>query len=175
MQLLSAMRTVLDSHGVDTPIWNTEINYGLTGLEVEPTSRKRQVMNVVATYLLNAANGVERVYWYGWDQQLIVNTLLTEPDGATRTAAGKAFADVRDWMVGGTVARCSVDDAGTNTCTIDHPEGVRTVSWNPEETVSLTLPDAAADVHRAGGRERPADTGSTLEVGTVPVMVSTTA
>ena len=38
-------------------------------------------MNVVATYLLNAANGVQRVYWYGWDQQSIVGTLMVEPDG----------------------------------------------------------------------------------------------
>jgi len=43
-------------------IWNTEVNYGLTGLPVSPTPTKQQVANVARTYLLNAANRVERVY-----------------------------------------------------------------------------------------------------------------
>ena len=85
------IRTVLARYHVQKPIWNTEINYGLTGTEVDPAPTNEQQSNVVRTYLLNAANGVERVYWYGWDQQSIVDTLLTEPDLVTLTPAGRAF------------------------------------------------------------------------------------
>ena len=166
------MRSVLASHGVDKPIWNTEINYGLTGLEVPPAPKKEQIMNVVATFLLNAANGIERVYWYGWDQQLIVDTLLVEPDGATLTPAGRAFRTVQGWMIGAAVTGCSTDGESTWTCTLDHPDGMRTVYWNAETSAQVTLPDGASSIQKAGGREKPVAPGAALEIGMVPVMVS---
>ncbi len=171
MELLDAMKATLRKHGVDKPIWNTEINYGLTGGEVPPAPQDEQVMNVVATYLLNAANGVERVYWYGWDQQLNVGTLMVEPDGVTVTRAGKAFRTVHDWMTGGSVTSCATDPDGTWTCSIDHPDGKRTVFWNPDATVSVTLPDDAVSSQQVGRKPQPAKAGSQLQVGRLPVMV----
>jgi hypothetical protein len=173
MELLAAMRTLLTSHGVQKPIWNTEINYGLTGKEVPPAPQNEQVRNLVTTYLLNAANGVQRVYWYGWDQQSIVDTMLTEPDGTTLTRAGKAFATVRDWMLGARVTGCTQDADRTWTCTLDHPDGPRTVYWNSESPVTVTLPPGTTGYQRVGHRLRDATPGAELAVGQVPVMVVT--
>ena len=133
MEILADMRAVLTDEGIDKPIWNTEINYGLTGLEVPPAPKDEQVMNVVATYLLNAANDVERVYWYSWDQQLNVGTLLVEPDNVTITPAGRAFRTVHDWMIGATVTSCDKDAEGTWTCQLDHPDGQRTRLLEPRD------------------------------------------
>jgi hypothetical protein len=159
---------------VQKPIWNTEINYGLTGKEVPPAPENEQVANVVTTYLLNAANGVERVYWYGWDQTSIVDTLLTEPDG-TLTRAGKAFGTVHDWMLGATVTGCEQDAEKTWTCTLDHPDGQRTVYWNAESPLTMTLAAGTTGYQRVGHRLRDATPGEELTVGQVPVMVVTTA
>jgi hypothetical protein len=172
MELLDAMKATLQKHGVDKPIWNTEINYGLTGGQVEPAPEDVQVMNVVATYLLNAANGVERVYWYGWDQQGNVDTLMVEPDGVTVTPAGKAFRTVHDWLDGGTVGSCDSDAEGTWTCQVDHPDGARTVVWNAETTVSVPVPEGATSAEEVGGKASDVEAGSTVEVGTVPVSFS---
>ncbi len=171
MELLAAMRTMLATHQVDKPIWNTEINYGLTGTEVAPAPQRQQLTNVVATYVLNAANGVARVYWYGWDQQTIVDTLLTEPDGATLTKAGDAFVTVQGWLVGTTPQPCSPDSDGTYACPFTAPDGsTRTVYWNPTSTVSVTLPDGATTYERLGRKPRPATPGEQLTVE-LPVMV----
>jgi len=172
MELLDAMKTTLQKYGVEKPIWHTEINYGLTGEQVNPAPEDVQVMNVVATYLLNAANGVERVYWYGWDQQGNVVTLMVEPDGVTVTPAGEAFRTVHDWVVGGTVGPCAKDGEGTWTCQVDHPEGPRTVVWNPEATVSVPVPEVATTAQEVGGKVRDVGAGATVEVGTVPVSFS---
>jgi hypothetical protein len=174
MELLQAIRTMLTGHGVQKPIWNTEINYGLTGKEVPPAPENEQVANVVTTYLLNAANGVERVYWYGWDQTSIVDTLLTEPDG-TLTRAGKAFGTVHDWMLGATVTGCEQDAEKTWTCTLDHPDGQRTVYWNAESPLTMTLAAGTTGYQRVGHRLRDATPGEEFTVGQVPVMVVTTA
>ena len=171
MELLSAIRTMLTGHGVQKPIWNTEINYGLTGLAVDPLPAREQVRDVVATYLLNAANGVARVYWYGWDQQSIVGVLLTEPDGATLTKAGDAFVTVHDWMLGATVTGCEQDASHTWTCTLDHPDGPRTVYWNADQSAQVTVPEGAGTAQVVGKREHPVTPGSTVDVGPLPIMI----
>lgn len=170
MELLVAMREMLATYGVDKPIWNSEINYGLTGVEVEPTGAKQQQANVAQTYILNAANGIERVYWYGWDQQLIVDTLLTEVDGATTTAAGEAFKTVRKWLTGATVS-CSQDAQGTYACTLNGPAGQQTVFWNPDGDARVTVPEGADQAQEVGSKAQPASAGSTLDVGILPVLV----
>ncbi len=174
MELLAAIRVVLERHGVAKPIWNTEVNFGLTGLPVSPVSTKQQMANVARTYLLNAANGVERVYWYGWDQQQIVDTLLTEPDGVTATAAGKAFRTVQRWMNGATVQSCDVDAGGTYLCTLTHGDELRRVYWNPTTSTSLTPPQDASSLESADGDDRNLTSGQSLDIGRLPVMATST-
>ena len=70
LELLDAARGILARAGVaaDKPIWDTEINYGLQGGEpATPATPEQQQANVALTYLLNAAGGIGRVYWYAWD------------------------------------------------------------------------------------------------------------
>jgi hypothetical protein len=172
MELLTAMRTLLIGHNVRKPIWNTEINYGLTGQEVDPLPERRQVGDVIATYLLNAANGVARVYWYGWDQQSIVGVLLTEPDGTTLTKGGEAFVTVHDWMLDATVTGCEQDAEQTWTCRLDHPDGSRTVYWNSERKVSMTVPEGINRYQRAGSRAHRVTPGAILEISSVPLMTA---
>jgi hypothetical protein len=171
--LLAAALVTLERHGVDKPIWNTEVNYGLTGLPVDPAPVEVQQANVARTFLLNAADDVSRVYWYGWDQQTIVNTLLTEPDAATVTPAGKTFGVVRNWMVGGLMEGCDADAAGTFTCTLRRADGVRRVFWNPATTVTVTLPQGTTTYEKADGSKGKATSGQPFEVGALPVMVQT--
>ena len=57
-------------------IWATEVNYGVTGGGVAdsaatPISERRQVANVLRTYLLGAAHGLTRVFWYRYDWGLV--------------------------------------------------------------------------------------------------------
>ena len=171
MELLGAIRVVLARHGVTKPIWNTEVNYGLTGLPVSPTNTKQQAANVARTYLLNAANRVERVYWYGWDQQQIVDTLLTYADGITVTPAGRAFRTVQRWMAGATVQSCDTDTFGTYLCTLTYDGGVRRVYWNPSATVPVPFPDGATTFEKADGTSGRPRAGESLDVGQLPVMV----
>ena len=111
MDLLAAARSVLNSEGVHKPIWNTEINYGLQigGGGTAPRSpRGRQAAYVARTYVLNAANGVKRVFWYSWDLQTLANTQLTYASGSL-TPAGTTYGVVRGWLLGSKISSCSKD------------------------------------------------------------------
>lgn len=135
LDLLTAAEVVLEKHDVHKPIWNTEVNYGLTGVAVEPAPVEEQRSKVARTLLLNAARGIDRVYWYGWDQQTIVDTLLTEPDGAGVTPAGHAYTTVQRWMTGSVVESCAVDDQGAWTCVLRLADRVRRVQWDSSSSM----------------------------------------
>src|SRR3954454_7884883 len=110
------------------PLWNNEVNYGLhagatAGTPAAPIPAARQVAYLMRTYLLNAAAGVKRVYWYAYDMGALPsggtlgNTLLTDPTdrpAGTLTPAGRALSRIRTWMSGTLVgtrtkAPCSAD------------------------------------------------------------------
>jgi hypothetical protein len=125
---------------------------------------------VARTFLLNAANNVRRTYWYGWDQQSNVDTLLTDGTGA-RTPVADAYETVRKWMIGSVVESCNADDAGTYTCVLRRSDRVRRVYWNPAGTAAVQLPPGALTYQPLDMGPTKATEGQTLDVGQMPVMV----
>jgi hypothetical protein len=191
MMLLGQVRRILHRAGVPAskPIWNTEVNYGLNsgargGTPAKPISSARQASNVVRTYLLNAANGVRRVFWYRYDMSLhagggtIGNTLLAKPRDASQILpAGGAYRRAQHWMHGTLVGThghrpCRHDGHGTYTCVVRDSSGTRHVYWNPFHSATVRLPRGVH--HRQGvlGAIHPVTPRSSLKVGYRPVMVS---
>lgn len=70
---IRAMRQVMAKHGLShRPIWNTEVGWPFvaqakqwSGLSLEDLVYAL----TLRTYLLNASEGVSRVYWYAWDNK----------------------------------------------------------------------------------------------------------
>jgi polysaccharide biosynthesis protein PslG len=170
------------------PLWATEINYGVTGGAVgatsaRPISERRQVANVLRTYLLGAAHGLQRVFWYRYDWGRVAdggtlgNTLLTVPGEYDRlTAAGRSLRIARAWLHGrlvGTRGRgpCARGRHGTYTCTVRFRGGVRTIYWNPHREVRIRVPASARRVSLSG-RSIARGAASTVRVGYRPVMVT---
>jgi hypothetical protein len=172
------------------PLWATEINYGLPSgappghLAAAPISQSRQAANVTRTYLLAAAAGIGRVYWYRYDWNelpasagggTLGNTLLSEAgDHSVVTPAGDALTTVERWLRGRLVGidgrrPCARDSRGTYTCVVRHRGGTRTILWNPVRRVNV---DVAGQVVRdEKGRARAVTRTSTVKVGYRPVVV----
>ncbi len=192
MRLLSHARHRLHRIGVpwSKKIWATEINYGVTGggladNAARPISERRQVANVLRTYLLGAANGLTRVFWYRYDWGRVAagggtlgNTLLSDPANFARVrAAGLAMRTAEHWLSGRLVGRhghrpCARDRRGTYRCTVRHDGIVRTIYWNPHREVRVFVPRHSSS--RQAGRAATRRPGPhTLRVGFRPVMVRT--
>ena len=191
MALLNQVKGILHRDGVPAgkPIWNSEINYGLQagalgGTRATPVSEARQAANIARTYLLNAANGVKRVFWYRYDWGLLPgggtfgNTLLTQPTNSARpTPAAAAFLTVQHWMHGTLVGPggkrpCQRDSRGTYTCVVTDGSGTRRIYWNPFHTATVRLPAGAGHVHGLLGSTRKVTGGSLLRVDYRPVMAN---
>ena len=187
MRLLHAAKQRLRADGVpgSKAIWNTEVNYGLGSGTATKISDARQVANVMRTYLLNAANGVKRVFWYRYDWGYLSgttgtlgNTLLTSPtNSGSLRPAGKAYLRIQQWMHGTLLGTrtgppCRADRHGTYTCVVKDSSGVRRIYWNPFHRATVKIASNAH--HRTtefGVRDRVRP-GSKIAVTYKPVLVS---
>jgi hypothetical protein len=189
--LLTKVRGILRHAGVprSKAIWNTEINYGLQsgakgGTAAARISEGRQAANVMRTYLLNAAAGVKRVYWYRYDWGrlpgggVLGNTLLTDPDDSSRvTDVGRVYLRAQKWMHGTLVgpsksARpCRHNGHGTYTCVVRDSRGTRHIYWNPFRTGTVRLPRGVHHLQGVLGAVSTVKPRSTIKVGYKPVMV----
>ena len=194
MALLRRVRAELRDAGVPPhePIWATEINYGLpkgsgTILHAAPISSQRQAANVARTYLLGAANGLARMFWYRYDMRTLTpaqgggtrgNTLLSDPDDPTRvTVAGRTYALVQDWMHGRLLGTkharpCQRDTHGTYECTVQDGSVIRRIYWNPFRQAKVRLAHGARTAQSLSGAVRSVTGGSRLTVDYRPVMVT---
>ncbi|MGH8894267.1 MAG: hypothetical protein ACRDWY_13340 [Actinomycetes bacterium] len=176
MELLSAVRAVLRRYRVSKPIWNTEVNYGLVGgpqngTLARPLPAAGQVGNVIRTYVLNAQNGVSRVYWYAWDLLGMSNTPMVAEDRVTLTPAGQAYVTVRSWLLGTRPAGCTVARNKTYTCTFRSGRKVLRVVWNPKRSLPYVLPRGTRTFVTSDGDASSAKDRKRLRVGPVPVLL----
>jgi polysaccharide biosynthesis protein PslG len=158
----------------DKPIWDTEINYGLQGGQAVPLlPPEQQAANVAMTYVLDAAGGLGRVFWYSWDLHGIANTDLVSADGSALSAGGQAFQTVRRWLLGTKPSACTTTADGTWVCPMQSPEGQRTVFWNPDREASVSTGFGATSYEVLGQTAASVPLGgTTLQVGDSPVLVT---
>jgi hypothetical protein len=195
MRLLTQTRGLLADAGVPAgkPVWATEVNYGLKSgnpgqLSAEPVSQRRQVANVLRTYLLGASTGLSRVFWYRYDWGRLPesqgggtlgNTLLTTPgQWDSVTPAGDALTTVEDWLSGrlvdaGAAKPCAHDRRGTYTCVVRYAEGTRTIYWNPQHQVTVQVRGAVSRQSQNGVTTRLSGKISEVRIGYRPVAVLT--
>jgi hypothetical protein len=106
--LLGLMRTALRiANAPDKPIWETEINYGVTNPGAGDAARAIPVAEIPGyvgrTYLDSLRYGIARTYWYAWTPEYrILGIQMWAGYPATR-----AYRTIRDWLVGATFHGCS--------------------------------------------------------------------
>ena len=172
MTLLAASRTMLRAAGVNKPIWNTEINYGLLGGgSARNIARAKEQAYVARTLVLNAENNVKRMFWYAWDLQSLANTQLTLTNGTSLAPAGKAYEVVRGWLLGTRTKGCARDGKGTYTCTLAFSGGVKRIYWNPSRKVTVRAVKSARASVGVYGVQKPLSGGEQIGVGQAPVLI----
>ena len=175
VKIIRAAQGILAADKVTAPLWNVEINYGVLGSHrpvTQPMSGSKQASYVARTYLLNAANGVGRVYWLGWAHINEVGIQMVQSDQTTPTAAGKAFATVQRWMLGQTVSSCT-RTRGTQlfTCKLTRAGRTTWVYWTTAGTATVRAPKGAGHLERLQGSVARTSTGKRFVATTSPVRV----
>lgn len=181
--LVKRVRDVAARHGVgEKPLWNTETGWMIEAkthaVPTGGTGRRGRVLDeteaagyLARTFLLGWALGIDRVYWYAWDNR---DMGLVQDDGKTLKLPAVAYEQVRTWLAGARMDRCGPDLEGTWTCSLFREPGyMGWISWNPDRKVDLDPPEEVQRLRDLSGRKYPVRTGETVEVGPSPILLET--
>jgi len=161
--VVRGLRKVMESYGVASkPLWDTEGNWGTSANISDP---QQQAAFLARYYILHCSLGVQRLYWYGWNNDSF-GTLWDRPHRLR--PAGLAYEQVFKWMVGSRVTRpCTADRDATWICELNNGES--RIMWRAGTVHSTTAPYPSQSVEDIRGNVQWAS--NALEVGPSPIMV----
>lgn len=124
------IKVIMTKYGLEKmPLWNTESGWRIantdgTSDEGAPSTWKRLEPNEAASYvaralILGRESGLERYYWYAWDNGYMGSI---EPKSKSIKPVGVAFGQVYKWMVGSRLGKC-VNNLDLWVCTLNAPQG----------------------------------------------------
>jgi hypothetical protein len=137
--IINDVRQTMTKYGISNkPIWNTEAGWAKPKL----FSSDAEASDYVArSYILNWAAGIDRFYWYAWDNHGWVTLEMTQPDNITLKPAAIAYREVQKWIVGSKVLSCAQDNQGTWLTKITRSNGYKGfIVWNPNKTIDFAIP-----------------------------------
>jgi len=176
IEVINAVKKVMARNGIARkPLWNTE-----TGWAKGKTfaSDAEAAAYVARTYILSWAAGVDRLYWYHWDDHTWVSLWLTDQDSLTLKPAAIAYDEMSKWLTGARMTSCGRNVTGAWVVHIIRGDASRGwIVWSPDKPTTFVVPrewDAKQLKDLAGNRIRIASAGR-IEVGTAPVLVESRA
>lgn len=129
LPLVYRVREAMKRAGVgNLPLWNTEAGWWIANTDGTPESadaRWRRVSSaesaayVARALIVGRAAGLERYYWYAWDNTSLG---LIEPSTGALKPGAIAFATVARWLVGNDIDNCN-EQAGRWVCRLKGKEG----------------------------------------------------
>ena len=162
-------QTMADNGVGSKPLWDTEAGW----FKPNPfPSQELGAAYLARAYILNWAAGVQRFYWYAWDNhKMTIQT--TDADDATLTPAGRAFGIIQKWLIGARMDWCEQQADNTWTCQLER-DGTRDwIVWNPDGKKDFSVPAAwhPKNVVPLLEETHPLN-GTSLEIGPVPVLLT---
>lgn len=140
------VREIMRRHGVENlPLWNTEL-----GVEVHPQSsplprrvnqtrtHQEAATRMAQLLVLGAAVGLERFYYYAWDNER--SGMVTTR--GEQLPAYEAMARIQDWLIGSRMQGCASPKQGVVNCRIASGQHSALIAWADQSgEQSLKLPD----------------------------------
>lgn len=176
--LVKAIRQAMKRQGVEhLPLWNTETGWHIENADGTPkgkvpdswlpVSAERSADYVARSYLLGSAFGVERFYWYAWDN---VSMGLEEPKAKTLKPGAVALSVVARWITGGPPPTCAESNR-IWLCTLSAKTGERrVVVWSPGISKRYTAPAGwrIKQIERADGRTESPTAATSIRTDGLP-------
>ena len=167
--LIGGVEKILNKHGLSSkPLWSTEA--GWLGPDLLPPDV--QAAYVARSYILSWASGVNRFYWYAWENHHGTRIELVGPDNATLTPAGKAFGTIQTWMTGAVLTGCGAAGNGVWTCSLERGTRTSHLVWSAGGETPFPVPAAwsAQEVDSLDGGKAPIQ-GNPILAESSPVLI----
>ena len=148
---INKLKEILKRYGLEKkPLWNTEMGWWIdyedgtppnessVGKDWTKLNPNQGAAFVSRALILGWAAGLDRFYWYAWDNQ---NMGLIEPTTHKLKSSGEAYNSMARWMTRATVSQCKEDNDGLWECILirDNGEQARIV-WATGNEQTYELP-----------------------------------
>jgi hypothetical protein len=169
LELIRQVKQVMAEHGVAAkPLWNTETGWS----RPKPfPSDDLAVAYVARSYILSWAAGVERFYWYAWDNHRWVSLEMTQPDSRELRPAARAYAQLQRWLLGTVMQACD-ERSGIWVCALHREEQPQWIVWTERGKRAFAVPGNwnATSVRSLLAADRRIENGH-LEIDAAPVLL----
>jgi hypothetical protein len=169
LPVIQRVRDVLSENGLGSkPLWNTETGW-LAPAKFD--SEDIAAGFVARAFILGWAAGVQRFYWYAWDNRSLAIVTYKETEHRV-TPAGNAYKLIQQWLVGAKMESCVESTDHIWTCELSRAGKKEWIVWNPQGTRKFDVPgawhvkSATPLLHEQGSL-----TGSTIEIGPIPTLL----
>lgn len=157
-----------ESGSGNKPLWNTEMGW-LTPARFD--SEDVAAGFLARSFILGWAAGVQRLYWYAWDNRSLAIVTYKEAEHSV-TPAGTAYMLMQQWLIGAQMVGCTDSLDHIWICQLNRSGKKQWIVWNPQGTRKFDLP---ADWHVKSAipllREPSSVKGSSIEIGPEPTLV----
>lgn len=139
--LVKHVRAVMARHGLENrPLWNTEAGFwppnpGDRLSKEWPRDEQSLASSIARILIMGAASGVDRFYWYSWEQ-----TMLRQKERTQSASAITAYTQTLRWLNGATVKNCESPDRQLWICDLTLRNRQARVVWNTGGARQWTLP-----------------------------------
>lgn len=168
--VIQQVRQLMSDNGLgNKPLWNTE-----TGWAPPAAMASDEVAAgfLARSYILSWAAGVQRFYWYAWDNRAMAIVTYKE-DEHVITPAGHAYDVIRRWLVGARMNSCTGSADDTWICQLTRSGKKEWIVWNPHGNGKFDVPEAwhVANVTPLLHDGHPL-TASSIDIGPAPVLLT---
>jgi hypothetical protein len=168
--LIQSVRQVISENNLgNMPLWNTESNW-LGAARLDPEEIAPGFL--ARTFILAWAAGVQRFYWYAWDNRAM-GIVTYKEDTHTITPAGHAYEVMEKWLIGARMDGCSENADHTWTCQLNRSGKKEWIVWSPQGSHKFDVPGAwhvksvAPLLH-----EQYSLNGSSIDIGPAPTLLT---
>jgi glycosyl hydrolase family 39 (putative alpha-L-iduronidase) len=139
LPLIQRVRQVMADNNLGSiPLWNTESGW----LNPARFNSDEVAAGFLArAYILAWASGVQRFYWYAWDNRAMSIVTYREDEHVV-TPAGHAYEIMEQWLVGARMNGCAESADHTWTCQLNRAGKKEWIVWNTQEDQKFDVPAA---------------------------------
>jgi polysaccharide biosynthesis protein PslG len=168
---IASFKAVFAQQGQESkPVWDTEAGWGMTSGLPDPDL---QAAFLAKFYILHWSAGVERFYWYAYDND-VWGTLWDGKNGLHK--AGIAYQEVHKWLTGATMASPCTTERALWTCDLTRENGYRArVLWTAKAatpSTSVALPNFFQQYRDLDGNMHEITAGR-VQVSNKPILAET--
>jgi hypothetical protein len=168
--LINEVKKMLQQHHcTGKPIWNTESGWAAPknfSSEVEAAGY------LMRTLVINWLMGIDRIYWYAWDNHNWSTLATTSSNTGEASSVGLAYGVAERWLGGSVLDWCSEQGTGVWSCVLHSQMSSTYVIWSSAGSSTFSIPSDWAVKTIQDWRSHPSEATTKLSVSEAPVRLT---